>query len=655
MTRLFKQISVVALGLMVQSVEANDDLFALEFEQLLDLKVISVSKKSQSIKKTAAAIHVITQNDIQRSGATTLPEVLRGAPGVHVARVNGSGWAISIRGFNNRFADKLLVLVDGRSVYTPMFAGVYWSMLDMPLSTIERVEIVRGSGGTLWGNNAVNGVINIITKHTIDDQGTEVSFLGGSHDLIANILHTGQLNEDINYRVHSKVKKQQKFSDASVEQIPAYDEWENAQVGFRLDYKNNWLVEGDYVRGNANNSILDFDRSTLQPMISQGNNAYQSGNLVVRFNYEFANHSELQVQGSYQYLDRATFQGNDQMHFFDIDTQYQFTWGSQQDIVWGLGYRGTQDNLEDNNITTFTSQEKYSDIISGFIQDEIQLSDDFRLTIGSKFSYNDFSGFEYQPSARILWELNNKHSLWSSIGRAVRLPTRIDQDSELKGLTEGPALMPALITVQGNPNQKSEELISLEFGYRGQFFQVLDVDTTIFYNHYTKLRGVQALSYAPLSGIQATFDNGLEADSVGLEIASRWQVTDTWQLKGSYSFLKMMMRFSDKNTIDSLGILDTFENSDPQHQFSLQSNWKLPFDLALNNAIYYTSEIDEHDVKAFTRVDLGLTWKPVDYFEASLVGQNLFDASHKEYASTLAGTLHTEVPRSVYLKMTTRF
>ncbi len=630
--------------------ETYDALYEMDFEQLMDVEVISIAKKPQSIRKTAAAIHVISQADIQQSGATTLPEVLRGVPGVQVAHIDGNKWAISVRGFNGEFANKLLVLIDGRSVYTPLFSGVYWNMQDIPLATIDRVEVVRGPGGTLWGENAVNGVINIITKHADETQGTELSFLGGSEDLVANILHGGKLSKDVSYQVYAKARKQDKYKNSPDHDNNAEDGRENIRTGFRIDGQKKWMLQGSYMRGQADGVKQTFSSSPIFNLVRKDTQDYRTAHLLLRSQHNIVEDNDLQIQAYYNYEEHNHFEAVRVLHTFDIDAQHRFQWGDQQEIVWGLGYRGVQDYLEQNNNSSFSPENQFSHTVSGFLQDEIQLSESFRLTLGSKFSHNDYSGFEYQPSARLLWEVNSHHSVWNSVSRAVRTPSRVDSNIQAVGAyTE-----PFTILVNGNTEQKAEDLLAIEAGYRGVFSELFTIDTAVFYHKYDDLRSTepQAPDISNFT-IPMNFDNKIKAESYGVELATKWQVLDYWQLSASYSFLTVEARLM-QGSVDGTNI-ENYEHSAPKHQGAFQSIWQLPFDLALNTSVYYTGPIKSGAVNDFARLDLRLAWKPTEQFELSIIGQNLLDSQHKEFTTIIGDSFNTEVPRSVYAKIITRF
>lgn len=655
-TLIFNTVCVLLPGYLLAN--ENEMLYDLDLEELMNIEVISISKKPQSVQQTAAAVQVISQVDIQRSGATSLPEVLRGVPGVHVAHIDGNKWAVSIRGFNDRFANKLLVLVDGRSIYTPIFSGVYWNMQDMLLEDIERIEVVRGPGGALWGANAVNGVINIITQHSEKTQGSQVSILGGSKEQIVSARFGGKINQDTHYRIFAKGRRAD--DEKSSIETTANDQWKNVHAGFRLDSaisnQTQWLVEGAYNTGNADvitavSSLTPASVTKVEDTID-----YQNSHILLRLNHQLAEDNKLQVQGYYDFFNRTSLGASLQVHTFDLDMQHHFKWLDNHEFSWGLGYRGVYDELDSTFTISFTPKYRYASTFSGFLQNEVQM-DQVRLTVGSKFEHNDYTGFEFQPSARLLWQINPRHSLWTAISRSVRILSRTDENIRINFRAQ-PGINPTLFSVFGNPETKSEKVYSAELGYRALVTSKFSIDGTIFYNYYDDLTSQEqsgGFETDPLPAhklVSSTFDNQMIASSYGFEIQTKWQVVDDWKLIANYSLFELEAQYRANSTA-SVDRLTDIETSNPQQQASLQSIWQLPFDLELNSSVYYTDKIAAHKTDAYTRVDLRLAWKPVDNFELSVVGQNLLDNQHKEYTAT--DTFYTEVARSVYGKIVLKF
>jgi iron complex outermembrane receptor protein len=405
------------------------DLTELSIEDLMKIEITSVSKKAQKISDAAAAIFVITQEDIRRSGVTSIPEALRMAPGVEVARIDANKWAISARGFNSRFANKLLVLMDGRSVYSPLFSGVWWDVQDTMMEDIDRIEVIRGPGATLWGANAVNGVINIITKKAGDTLGGLVTAGGGTEEKGFGALRYGlKPAEDSDFRAYAKYFNR----DRSVTSTgaDAGDEWDAFRAGFRLDHetsaRNNFTLQGDYYTGNAG-TTYDVASITLPYLNTfQKKSESAGGNIIGRWNHTFENDSEFSLQAYYDRSDRKDLFAAGVVDTADVDLQYRFKWFGGQEFVLGTGYRFTRDNIaNDNELRTADPASRSESLLSAFIQDDITLIDNrLHWVIGSKFEHNGYTGFEVQPNTRLIWTPSTTQSVWGAISRSVRTPSR---------------------------------------------------------------------------------------------------------------------------------------------------------------------------------------------------------------------------------------
>ena len=641
----------------------------MDLEQLMNIDITSVSKKSQSLLKTAAAAHVISQEDIRRSGATSLPEVLRGVPGLQVTQIDANKWAISIRGFNDRFANKLLVMVDGRSIYTPLFSGIFWNMHDMLLEDIERIEIIRGPGGTLWGANAVNGVINIITKKTSDTQGGQIDFVGGSQERNLSARYGGKFNNHTSYRVFAKGKQVDKFNNMPDQQ--AHDKWRNLTSGFRidndLDSNNKWMLQGGYNIGTAGQLATS---TSLQPPSTQlvaDTLKYQSGNILFRWNKQNSNDSKWRVQAYYDYFKRHSRGASHQIHTFDIEIQNQIRILKNHEVVWGIGYRGVLDELESSFAFTFDPRKNYANTFNAFIQDEFQINNALRLTLGTKLEHNDFSGFEYQPNARLLWEVNDRHSIWSAASRAVRIPSRATYSDVRVNYFVAPGTNPqsppVLLSILGRKNFNSEKVYAFELGYRGQITDIFTLDAALFYNYYddlasiqTGFRGLETQPAPPHILIANTVGNNMRASSYGAELLMKWQANHAWLITTSYSWFKLDARLRNSNTANSNGIIltkDIIGNSDPRHQFSVRSNIKLPFKLEFDSNLYFTDRLAARNVSAQARLDLKLAWMPKPKLELSIVAQNIFNKQHQEF--TAPDIFNSEIPRSAYGRISIKF
>ncbi|MCX7093725.1 MAG: TonB-dependent receptor, partial [Methylobacter sp.] len=458
-------IVFTGLGMVTVQAAAEAEVVELSLEELMDVKVYSAAKKEQALADTAAAAFVITQEDIRRSGATSIPDALRMAPGVQVAQINAHDWAITIRGFNDRFSNKLLVLVDGRTVYSPLFSGTYWSAQDMVMEDIDRIEVIRGPGGTVWGANAVNGVINIRTKHSKNTQGGLVSAQGGNYQNGGSVRYGGELGQDGSYRVYAKGKQNSDYLNSQNQN--AHDQWNAGQGGFRADYaltgKDQLSFSGD-IQEMAGDETINF-RPNIDSSMSQRN-----ANVTAKLSHKTED-GEWYLQSFYLTDERRSYSMNYLIDTFDMEFQHNLQAGKRNAVTWGLDYRLVADKLTDFNGVSFNPDSRETQLFSAFLQDQFSITDGLRLTLGSKIEHNDYSGFEYQPNARLLWKLNENHSTWTSISRAVRVPSRSFQDMNIS-LYRVRLPFPPFNTMEGaivgDAGVKSEQVTAFEWGYRGQ-------------------------------------------------------------------------------------------------------------------------------------------------------------------------------------------
>ena len=468
------------------------DLTDASLEDLMNMEVTSVSKKEQKLSKTGAAVFVITQEDIRRSGATNIPDLLRMVPGADVAQIDANKWAISLRGFNDRYADKVLVLIDGRSVYTPSFSGVYWDQQDVPLENIERIEVIRGPGGTVWGANAMNGVINIITKSAKATPGGLISAGTGSEDVARGLAqYGGRIGQSGAYRVFGEAFKI--GNSVSPNGQEAADGWHMAHGGFRTDWdlspRDTLMVQGDMYRTGESQTITSLMSNAL-PLPSTFNEQFSTngGDVLGRWNRTLASGASLSLQMYYDRSDRREQGGGDTLNTVDFDFQHHLTLGSRHDVVWGAGYRVVKDSITPGYATTFIPLDQTTSLFSTFVQDEIRLTNSLWLTVGSKFEHNAYTGFEYEPSARLVWTPTDRQAFWMSASRAIRQPDRADS-----GLQSDVATFPlpggafGVVRLLGNPNMKAEQLRDYEAGYRAQVRKRLSLDIATYASFYRNL------------------------------------------------------------------------------------------------------------------------------------------------------------------------
>jgi len=633
----------------------------LSVEQLMNEPVTSVSKKEEKLTDAAAAIFVISGDDIRRQGITSIPEALRLVPGLDVARINSHEWAISSRGFNGQFANKLLVLVDGRSIYGTGFGGVVWGIQDVVMEDVDRIEVIRGPGGTLWGANAMNGVINIITKSAKDTQGTLVSITVGTEDHpTTTVRYGGQIGTNLFYRAYVKYFNRDGLVEANGQDAP--DDWKGTQGGMRMDWEpadvNRLTLQGDayYDRITENQ-----DMPSLLPPYSQNVNDINhdsGGNVLGRWVHSLSESSTLTLQAYYDQFKQEQAQATETCDTIDFDAQHQFTLGERNEVLWGLGYRHLADKFTPSFFVAWDNHQEQ--VFSSFVQDQITLAPDrFKVTVGSKFEHNDNTGFEIEPSVRLVWTPTEKQTLWAAVSRAVRTPSRSELDERVNFQVVPPSPpnpFPVLVGNFGNPNLESEVLIAYELGYRMELTKKCSLDLAGFFNDYDNLiepvpgtPGFEANPSPPHILVPATEENAGAGQTYGVELSTRWNVTENWHLTAGYTWLQLHLNVNNP-------ALDT----SPEQQVQLRSEFDLPGHLEFNGAVYYVDQIEapygtgQTKIPSYVRLDLGLVWHPTKNLEIGVWGQNLLQDRHAEFTSYKTSMI-TEIPRSVMGKISWRF
>jgi len=649
--------------------EDIDSMMDMSLSELMEVRVTSVSKKAEKATDAAAAIFVVTAEDIKRSGATNIPEVLRMAPGVQVSRINSHAWAISARGMASNFSNKLLVLVDGRSIYNPLFSGVLWEEQSVPLEEIERIEVIRGPGATLWGANAVNGIINIITKHTAETEGgVAVATAGTFLNQKEYLRYGGELGESTNYRAWSEYYDH--GGSKNVTESEKDDDWKMARVGFRTDSElseySSLTTHGQVFWGERNEPFDYMPSLTGTPSAAAGGlvtpapdqHDISGGSILSKYSYTFENESELELQAYYDFSSRKFDILKYNIHTLDLDAQHAFEIGESQEFIWGLGYRVVRADMEGSTIVRFSPDEEQETVhlFSGFLQDKIELvEDELFLTLGSKFEYNSYTDFEVQPNARFAWYPAENQTVWGAVSRAVRTPS-ISERTLTQVLTAVPnpfAPPPTVYTaVIGNDDFESEELIAYELGYRFKAHDNVSVDLTAFHNDYDNFRtlelGAPAATDIPLA---IYVDNKASAQASGVEVASTWQIQDNWSLTGSYSYLNLDI-VMDSDSLDSVS--EAQEEDSPKHMLNMRSHYEITNDLHLDNSLYYVDSLQGGSVEDYLRFDAQVSWQAMDDVELKLVGQNLLDNQHQEFGGARYNSV-SEIPRAVYGQITVRF
>jgi iron complex outermembrane receptor protein len=640
------------------------DYSAMSIEDLMQVK-LSLSRTDERLVQSPSAAYIITSDEIRRSGATSIPEVLRGVPGVEVARVDPHTWAVTSRGFNDSFANKLLVMIDGRTAYTPLFSGVFWDVQDTLLEDIDHIEVIRGPGSTLWGANAVNGVINVVTKTAAQTQGGLVTAGGGSDEIgFGAIRYGGQIAEDVHYRTYVKYFSREGTEFANGDSA---GNWDALRGGFRMDWtpgarKNGsspdmLTLEGEMYEGRVDQT---FTESTLTPPSVRPVHDEQQmdgGHVLGRWTHDFGGEANIQLQTYYDRTHRSLVLFSEQRDTFDIDFQNRFKVGDRNDVIWGAGYRLTSDHIGDRPAVRMVPSSRTLNLFSFFAQDEVVLIERMlRATIGTKVEHNDYTAWEVQPGARLLWTPATNHSVWASVTRAVRTPSRAEEDIRVASVLNSG--IP--VELQGSHSMESEKLIAYELGYRVQPVRTVSFDAALFYNDYDELRTLDAGPVTPTALIQLA-GNRMHGHTDGIELGANWDVQPWWKLRGSYTWLEMHLdaeRGSDE--------FNTFiEKSSPRQQFMVRSSFDLPHDVTFDLAVRYLESLETQNynsatvrtlhVPSYTSLDARLAWRPIQSLEISIVGQNLLEDHHREFNATTIRGPSVAVERAVYGKVTWQF
>src|SRR5438876_4026130 len=565
-----------------------DSLKKLSIEQLMSVEVTSVSKRPERLAQVASAIQVITQDDIRRSGASNLPEALRLATNLQVAQVDSRQWAISARGFNSTTANKLLVLIDGRTVYTPLYSGVFWDVQDVPLADVDRIQVTSGPGATLWGTNEVNGVINVITRNSRDSQGLLVSGGGGTELRgFGNARWGGTLSPTVHYRVYGTgFARQPTLLPSSLD---AADDWHALQGGFRVDWDasptNGVSVHGDL-----------YDGRIGQP--SAGDIAVSGRNLAAQWSHTTSATSDVRTELYYDRTHRdipGTF-GED-LDTYDVDIQHRTELGQRHDLVWGLGYRLINDRVVNSPALEFLPPHVARQWFTGFVQDEIALVPNrLHVALGTKLEHNDYTGFEIQPSGRVNWRLSPSGTLWAAVSRALRTPSRIDRE------LFAPAQPPYFLA--GGPGFHSEEELAYELGYRHQQGS-LALSVATFYSRYHGLRSLEQTN--PPAPTPIVIGNGQDGESYGAELTADYRVTDRWRLRAGYAELRVHVWPNPGSTDRSGG---ASESHTPDRQFFLNSSVDLRADLRFDAGLRAIDDISNQQVSAYAELNAKVSWQP---------------------------------------------
>lgn len=649
--------------------EGGIDLAELSLEDLMSIEVTSVSKKSEPLSETAAAVTVITRDDIRRSGALNLPDALRLAPGLHVAQIDANKWAITARGFSGDFPNKMLVMIDGRTVYTTIFSGVYWDVQDVLLDDVDRIEVVCGPGGTLWGSNAVNGVVNVITRSAQETEGTLVEGGGGIGErAFVTARHGRALGENGAWRVWAKCFDRDGSVGHDGNDLP--DDWNAVRGGFRLDREGRggttFTLQGAAYDGESGAGYLFPTLTEPYTDSAKETTDLSGGHLLAQWSRRSGANSETAVQA---YVDRTErtddFQGR-RRNIYDADLQHRRRLSDEIEVVFGAGYRLTQ-SVQDSTSQGWLDEEFRKEDVhlpSAFLHSDIELvPGKVRLSAGLKYERLKHVGNEFQPNGRLLWRVRPDHVLWGSVSRAVRTPSQVEQHGNIvyrvlaPGEESGGSPYPVMVLFEGNEEIESEDLLAYEIGYRTRPTDRLSLQAAAFYNVYDNIRTVSPEGarfmgnpvwyvVQPLSG-----GNLQEGVTYGVEFALEWRIHDHIRIRSDYSYLEAEMDLANSEEVMTIG---EAEGSSPRHQASFRVSSDLPGDLSADVNLRYVGEVTEPAVDAYTELDARAAWRPDPAWEISVAGRNLLHDDHLEYVSDLF-IQQGRIERSFYGAVAVRF
>jgi iron complex outermembrane recepter protein len=650
-------VSMLGSIALSHPVGAAEDLTRLSLEELMNIKITSVAKKPQRVSQSAAAVHVITQDDIRRSSATSVPELLRNVPGLNVARIDSNKWAISSRGFNGLYSNKLLVLIDGRSVYTPIFSGVFWDVQDTFIDDIERIEVVRGPGGSLWGANAVNGVINIITKKASDTDGALLRATAGTEERLNLAGRYGQAIDDhSNLRLFAKHVKRDSGALASGDD--GSDATNIQRGGFRYDNAlksgGNFMFQGEAYAGRMGH-LVAFPTLTAPFTSTLSDDTRVNGQFLLG---RWENDNQLSIQTYFDRAVRHDIHAATETNTLDVEIQKRRQIWQTHDVVVGAGYRFTLDSTGTTDQVFITPGDEAYHLASAFVNDEITLSDSVKLILGSKLEYNSFTGIEIQPSARTLWNVAPNNTLWASVSRAVRTPSRA-ADGVVINSTVVAGTPPVQARIFGSKDVESEELVAFELGFKTRPLPNVSVDIAAFYNIYDKLLTTEAgtafveAAPAPVHAVlPLTFANNMSGEAHGLELSADWRTRKWLRLRGAYTLFELFLhRRPGTGTVSN----EAAEKRDPRHQFSLMAEISFPQNVELDVSFRAVDRLSERDVRGYVSADARIGWSPIKNVELSIAGRNLLEDRRREFKPEFLSTQVTEVERSVYGSVKIKF
>jgi iron complex outermembrane recepter protein len=663
---LFAFFLISSLQVFAESTTQDPSL-----EELLKTDITSVSKKEKQLFDTPAAVYVVTREEIRSSGARNVPDALRLVPGMEVSQINASTWSVGVRGFDERFSNKMLVMIDGRSLYSPIFGGINWDSIDLVMEDIDRIEVIRGPGGSLWGSNAVNGTVNIITRSSQATQGALISEVSASDAPVSLAArYGGQAGKLGTYRIFSKYTDS--FGNQNAAGHWAGDAWHMLHGGFRMDLKprqhDALMLEGDMSGGSFGEPLSMHLMQAPWATAIGGVNSPLGGTMLGRWTRDYSNGQETQVQVYYSKENRDATERPDHLNTVDVDAQHHFHIGSRQDFVAGAGYRYSQVYAPSTYFLTINPASQDFPLFSGFIQDEITLiPKKLALTAGGKLEHNRFTGFDFQPSVRVNWRPTGKQDVWAAVSQAVKTPNLLNTSMNrmLSASVGSDGLN--VTTYIGNPQYKDERLLAYEGGYRLQLKRV-SIDAAGFLNRYNDAETTEPLPPVlptvsqPYTLNQTQWANNDYGRSLGAEVAASWNVISRWKLTASYSWLKIELRPNSISQDRGPGSSSAgFNTGTPTNRFGVRSSYALLKNLQFNTSAQYAGPLpsgDAHDltpaVPSYYRVDSNLQWHVGEYVRLDFGGQNLLAPRHAEYGGG-NGAIQTLSTRNIFGRVTYAF
>jgi iron complex outermembrane receptor protein len=614
------------------------DLTRLSIEELANLQVETVSRRPEARIDAPGAVHVVSVEDMRRIGVTPLPDSMRIAPGLQASAIDADEWALTIRGFASRLSRSVLVTLDGRSLWTPLFAGVFWDQHDTSLLDLDRIEVTRGPGGALFGANALNGIIAIRTKPADRTHGGFFNLGVGSAEQMATARHGGAARPDLHYRVWGQYRRR----DGTTPTGEGYDDtWRLATGGFRSDWlrgRDTFTLQGDLTAGDAGGSIALTSFTPPFSTVATDDAEFGGGNVLGRWRRGLDDGGAVTVQAYYDRTHREEPHFEETRGTFDLDAQHRFSWGGRHDVVWGVNARHSQGDFRGMPTLLIEPASRADDIASVFAQDEVRLGD-VHLTAGAKAEWNDYSGWHLMPSVRAALVLAGRHNLWASVSRAVRTTSRVERDVALYSLVS--AAGPAFARVEGNDEFEPESVVAYEAGYKVRAGSRVYLDVTGFYNDYDDLASTEIGApfleagtppEPPRVVVPATFANLKEGSAWGAEAAVTASLGAKWRVQASYSYLGLNVAPDPASTDRS----EAIEDNSPEHQIWIASYFTPREDFDLDFTLRHVGEIPGHRVEAFTELDARAAYRATRWLELALIGQNLLHSEHVEFGGGFA-------------------